>query len=116
MQGTLCEHSRGNNPGSIECRSWYYNTLLFATLMVSLCVICLYLASSSSMTDVNNHPLLIHCRRGKHRTGCLVGCLRKMQRWYLSSIFDEYQRFAGAKARVSDQRFIERFDVSSSKR
>ncbi|MBA0575722.1 hypothetical protein Golob_028076, partial [Gossypium lobatum] len=30
-----------------------------------------------------------------------------MQRWYLSSIFDEYQRFAGAKARVSDQRFIE---------
>ncbi|MBA0694703.1 hypothetical protein Goari_004977, partial [Gossypium aridum] len=21
MQGTLCEHSRGNNPGSIECRS-----------------------------------------------------------------------------------------------
>ncbi|MBA0748186.1 hypothetical protein Gogos_005033 [Gossypium gossypioides] len=52
----------------------------------------------------------------QHRTGCLVGCLRKMQRWYLSSIFDEYQRFAGAKARVSDQRFIERFDVSSSRR
>ncbi|GMI77497.1 plant and fungi atypical dual-specificity phosphatase 1 [Hibiscus trionum] len=63
--------------------------------------------------DVKNHPVLIHCKRGKHRTGCVVGCLRKLQRWCLSSIFDEYQRFAAAKARVSDQRFIETFDVSS---
>ncbi|WCJ20133.1 Phosphotyrosine protein phosphatases superfamily protein [Euphorbia peplus] len=65
--------------------------------------------------DVRNHPVLIHCKRGKHRTGCVAGCLRKLQRWCLSSIFDEYQRFAGAKARVSDQRFIELFDVSSLK-
>ncbi|KAI5590361.1 hypothetical protein BDE02_04G002000 [Populus trichocarpa] len=54
--------------------------------------------------DVKNHPVLVHCKRGKHRTGCLVGCLRKLQRWCLSSIFDEYQRYAAAKARVSDQR------------
>ncbi|KAJ4830650.1 putative tyrosine-protein phosphatase dsp4 [Turnera subulata] len=67
------------------------------------------------LIDVNNHPVLIHCKRGKHRTGCLVGCLRKLQKWCLSSIFDEYQRFAGAKARVSDQRFIELFDISSLK-
>ncbi|KAL4385765.1 hypothetical protein GQ457_15G015580 [Hibiscus cannabinus] len=53
--------------------------------------------------DVRNHPILIHCNRGKHRTGCVVGCLRKLQRWCLSSVFDEYQRFAAAKARVSDQ-------------
>ncbi|KAH9749715.1 Tyrosine-protein phosphatase DSP1 [Citrus sinensis] len=52
----------------------------------------------------------------KHRTGCLVGCLRKLQKWCLSSIFDEYQRFAAAKARLSDQRFIELFDISSFKR
>ncbi|KAJ4730115.1 Tyrosine-protein phosphatase [Melia azedarach] len=56
------------------------------------------------LLDVRNHPVLIHCKRGKHRTGCLVGCLRKLQRWCLSSVFDEYQRFAAAKARVSDQR------------
>ncbi|GFP79597.1 probable tyrosine-protein phosphatase at1g05000 [Phtheirospermum japonicum] len=61
--------------------------------------------------DVKNRPLLIHCKRGKHRTGCLVGCLRKLQKWCLTSVFDEYQRFAAAKARVSDQRFIELFDV-----
>ncbi|XP_071697117.1 inositol diphosphatase DSP1-like [Rutidosis leptorrhynchoides] len=65
--------------------------------------------------DVRNHPLLIHCKRGKHRTGCLVGCLRKIQRWCLTSIFDEYQRFAAAKARISDQRFMELFDTSAYK-
>ncbi|KAB2073593.1 hypothetical protein ES319_A07G093900v1 [Gossypium barbadense] len=68
-----------------------------------------------TLLDVRNHPVLIHCKRGKHRTGCLVGCLRKLQRWCLSSIFDEYQRFAAAKARVSDQRFMELFDISSLK-
>ncbi|KAL0916556.1 hypothetical protein M5K25_014077 [Dendrobium thyrsiflorum] len=65
--------------------------------------------------DIRNHPLLIHCKRGKHRTGCVVGCLRKLQKWCLSSVFDEYQLFAAAKARVSDQRFMERFDVASLK-
>ncbi|XP_026448135.1 tyrosine-protein phosphatase DSP1-like [Papaver somniferum] len=63
--------------------------------------------------DVRNHPLLIHCKRGKHRTGCLVGCLRKSQRWCLSSVFDEYRRFAAAKARITDQRFMEKFDATN---
>ena len=65
--------------------------------------------------DVKNQPLLIHCKRGKHRTGCVVGCLRKLQKWCLSSVFDEYQRFAAAKARSTDQRFMELFDISSLK-
>ncbi|KAK9089764.1 hypothetical protein Scep_028846 [Stephania cephalantha] len=65
--------------------------------------------------DARNRPLLIHCKRGKHRTGCLVGCLRKLQTWCLSSIFNEYQSFAAAKARISDQRFMEKFDISSLK-
>lgn len=69
----------------------------------------------TAVIDVKNHPLLIHCKRGKHRTGCVVGCLRKLQRWCLSSVFDEYQRFAAAKARISDQRFMELFDISSLK-
>ncbi|KAF8409629.1 hypothetical protein HHK36_005707 [Tetracentron sinense] len=65
--------------------------------------------------DIGNHPLLVHCKRGKHRTGCLVGCLRKLQRWCLFSVFNEYQQFAAAKSRVSDQRFMELFDISSLK-
>ena len=49
----------------------------------------------------------------QHRTGCLVGCLRKLQNWCLASMFEEYQRFAGAKSRNTDLRFIETFDISS---
>ncbi|TVU12132.1 hypothetical protein EJB05_45759, partial [Eragrostis curvula] len=43
------------------------------------------------------------------------GCLRKLQKWCLSSVFDEYHRFAAAKARITDQRFMELFDISSLK-
>lgn len=45
-----------------------------------------------------NQPILIHCNRGKHRTGCLIGCIRKLQNWSLTMIFDEYRRFAFPKA------------------
>ncbi|XP_038702975.1 tyrosine-protein phosphatase DSP3-like [Tripterygium wilfordii] len=65
------------------------------------------------LTDVRNHPILIHCKRGKHRTGCLVGCFRKLQNWCLSSVFEEYQRFAGKKSRTTDLQFMETFDVLS---
>ncbi|KAJ3099867.1 hypothetical protein HDU97_002696 [Phlyctochytrium planicorne] len=61
--------------------------------------------------DRRNHPMLIHCNKGKHRIGCLVGCLRKLQNWSLTSIFDEYRRFAGAKIRIADQEFIEIFEA-----
>eukprot|EP01112_Ceratiomyxa_fruticulosa_P015011 TRINITY_DN4366_c0_g1_i1.p1 TRINITY_DN4366_c0_g1~~TRINITY_DN4366_c0_g1_i1.p1 ORF type:complete len:190 (+),score=27.10 TRINITY_DN4366_c0_g1_i1:749-1318(+) len=63
------------------------------------------------LLDVRNHPLLIHCNKGKHRTGCLVGCLRKQQGWSITSIFDEYRRFAGSSGRVLDLQFIELFDL-----
>ncbi|KAH9824424.1 tyrosine phosphatase family-domain-containing protein [Melampsora americana] len=62
--------------------------------------------------DVRNHPMLIHCNKGKHRTGCLVGCLRKLQHWSSTSIFDEYRRYAFPKSRNMDQQFIELFDLA----
>ncbi|KAK4771051.1 hypothetical protein SAY87_031583 [Trapa incisa] len=65
------------------------------------------------LIDVRNHPVLIHCKRGKHRTGCLVGCFRKLQNWCLSSVFEEYRSFAGVKTRVTDLRFLESFDVAA---
>uniref|UniRef100_A0A6U5BGK4 diphosphoinositol-polyphosphate diphosphatase n=1 Tax=Hemiselmis andersenii TaxID=464988 RepID=A0A6U5BGK4_HEMAN len=61
------------------------------------------------LLDVRNHPVLIHCNQGKHRTGSLVGCLRAMNHWSMTAIFDEYRRFAGSKARRADQQFIELF-------
>jgi hypothetical protein len=67
-----------------------------------------------AIMDPRNHPVLIHCNQGKHRTGCLVGCLRKVQQWSLVAIFEEYRRFAGTKARVVDELFIERFTFEGS--
>eukprot|EP00245_Coleochaete_scutata_P008218 TRINITY_DN245_c0_g2_i1.p1 TRINITY_DN245_c0_g2~~TRINITY_DN245_c0_g2_i1.p1 ORF type:complete len:193 (+),score=34.33 TRINITY_DN245_c0_g2_i1:39-581(+) len=67
------------------------------------------------LLDARNHPILIHCNKGKHRTGCLVGCLRKVQKWSLTAMFDEYRRFAGTKVRMLDQQFMELFDVADLK-
>ena len=33
----------------------------------------------SLLLDRRHHPVLVHCNKGKHRTGCLIGCLRKIQ-------------------------------------
>lgn len=60
--------------------------------------------------DPANQPILIHCNRGKHRTGCLVGVLRRLQGWSLTIIFDEYRKFAAPKERPMDQQFIELYD------
>ncbi|KAJ2602472.1 tyrosine-protein phosphatase siw14 [Coemansia sp. RSA 1722] len=63
----------------------------------------------AEVLDTRNHPVLIHCNRGIRRVGCLVGCIRKMQGWAMTAIFDEYQRFSGTKIRIADQEFIEVF-------
>ncbi|WFD26061.1 protein-tyrosine-phosphatase [Malassezia nana] len=66
-------------------------------------------AALTTILDRRNHPMLIHCNKGKHRTGCLIGCLRKLQQWSLTTIFDEYRRFSFPKSRSMDQEFIELF-------
>ncbi|CAM9426173.1 unnamed protein product [Ectocarpus sp. 4 AP-2014] len=62
------------------------------------------------MSDASNHPMLVHCNKGKHRTGCFIGCFRRTQGWAVSSIFEEYSHFASPKARLVDQRYIELFE------
>ncbi len=62
------------------------------------------------LIDPANQPILVHCNRGKHRTGCVVGCIRKLQQWSHSMIFDEYRRYAYPKERPLDQQFIEMYD------
>ncbi|KAI5954579.1 SIW14 [Candida jiufengensis] len=62
-----------------------------------------------------NQPILIHCNRGKHRTGCLVGVLRRLQNWSKTIIFDEYRKFAAPKERPMDQQFIELYDDTEIK-
>lgn len=57
------------------------------------------------------YPLLIMCNLGRHRTGTMIGCLRKLQGWNLTSILEEYRRHAGPKHRLMNEQFIELFDT-----
>lgn len=65
--------------------------------------------------DPSNFPLLIHCNKGRHRTGCMVACFRKITGWSLDACIDEYVTYSTPKERELDKRFIERFDPSSLK-
>lgn len=57
------------------------------------------------------YPVLVMCNLGRHRTGTVVGCFRKLQRWNLSAILEEYRRFVGGqKYRILNEQFIELFD------
>lgn len=61
--------------------------------------------------DVENAPVLICCSMGRHRTGTVVGCLRKLQRWSFASLIDEYSRFTGLRGERSGVELcIENFD------
>jgi tyrosine-protein phosphatase SIW14 len=63
--------------------------------------------------DRSHYPLLIHCNKGKHRTGCTVACLRKIQGEGNRSALHEYHTYAGSKARSLDETFIRSFDERS---
>lgn len=56
--------------------------------------------------DVANYPLLIHCNQGKHRTGCVIACLRKMQGWSDHAAVDEYRTYSNPKSREGDELLI----------
>lgn len=71
-----------------------------------------------SITNSSNFPVMVLLIYDihfffpfQHRTGCLVGSLRKFQNWCLDSVLEEYKQFAGAKSRITDLRFIEEFDA-----
>lgn len=63
--------------------------------------------------DRTNHPILIHCNKGKHRTGCTVAILRRIfGGMTLDMIREEYHTYAGGKARLLDEVFFENFDLN----
>src|SRR5579871_5241783 len=48
----------------------------------------------------------------KHRTGCVVGVIRKVMGWRPESIVEEYTKYAHPKTRESDISYIEKFDIN----
>ena len=55
------------------------------------------------LVQPSTYPCLVMCNLGRHRTGTVIGCLRKLQNWNLSAILEEYRRYAGPKVRVMNE-------------
>ena len=70
------------------------------------------LTALRTVLDHRNHPVLVHGLRGQQRTGVVVGCLRRLQRWSLSATFEEYRRHAATASSLLDLQQIELFDAS----
>lgn len=60
-----------------------------------------------------NHPVYVHCNQGRHRTGCVVACLRKIQQKPMDEILDEYDTYAHPKPRKGDLELIRKFDPAT---
>lgn len=70
------------------------------------------LSAMSYILNPDYAPLYVMCSQGRYRTGTVIGCLRKLQRWSLASVFEEYRRHAERdKVRISTELFIELFDT-----
>ncbi|XP_002988621.2 probable tyrosine-protein phosphatase DG1060 [Selaginella moellendorffii] len=60
--------------------------------------------------DDSMYPIMVTCSSGIQQTGTFVGCLRRLQKWNLTSIIEEYRRYAGNKAHYANEQFLELFD------
>ena len=69
------------------------------------------LAALKEVCNPGNHPMLVHCNKGKHRTGCVMACFRKMLGWRLEDVIAEYLKYAGVKARQLDIEYITSIDA-----
>jgi tyrosine-protein phosphatase SIW14 len=67
------------------------------------------------LLDAKNYPLLIHCNKGKHRTGCTIACFRKVHGWTPEAVVDEYRFYSAPKSRPLDETFIDQFDCEEVK-
>lgn len=62
------------------------------------------------MIDKQNLPLFVHCVDGAHTTGTIIMCLRKLQNWSLSVIFNEFIRFTRDNSiNSTESDFVETF-------
>lgn len=57
---------------------------------------------------------LIHCWKGAHRTGAVIGKLRKLQHWYPRDIWDEMLKYGFGKPREHIDLFRSVFDEGFS--
>ncbi|DAA74623.1 TPA_exp: Tyrosine phosphatase family protein [Trichophyton benhamiae CBS 112371] len=65
------------------------------------------------LLDTRNHPVMVHCNKGKHRTGCVMACFRKAQGWTSVAAIAEYIYHSAPKTRTLDRNYIQEFDEST---
>lgn len=66
-----------------------------------------------TIVDQDNYPLLVCCGMGRHRTGTVIGCLRRIMGWNLASVSEEYRRLTGSRGgRILVELLIEAFDTN----
>lgn len=49
----------------------------------------------------------------QHRTGCVVGCLRRFQAWTIPRAIEEYRKYAGVKSRPRDMAKIGNYSLKA---
>jgi tyrosine-protein phosphatase SIW14 len=49
----------------------------------------------------------------QHRTGCVIGVVRKLSGWALTDIISEYEAYAEPKARACDIKYITGFELAN---
>lgn len=74
-----------------------WSTIAEETVIKALHIIC----------DKSYYPMLITCKHGRSLSGTIVGCLRKIEKWSMISIFEEYRRYARTRSEQQHEQFIE---------
>ena len=70
-----------------------------------------FAAVMSLMMDDTKRPILIHCNKGKHRTGCMTAGFRKLHGMDDVHAITEYHEYARPKARAYDVASISRLNI-----
>lgn len=64
------------------------------------------------IANESSHPVMLVCKSGRALTGVVVACLRKLQKWSMTSIFEEYRRYSGgSRLQPQQEQFIEIYDI-----
>lgn len=57
----------------------HHSAFFFHLLRTRLDLLSAFSLAAGALQVSDDRPLLVHCVKGTHRTGCLVACLRKCQ-------------------------------------
>lgn len=60
---------------------------------------------------IDGHKIITADYCGKHRTGCVIGTMRKIARWNVIEVVQEYSTIASPKIRQCDVEYLTKLDI-----